>query len=251
MVPRSASSAFMPATKSLIAGTWASTLLPMIRSARGPLAARARPSSSPKNARRTGMPSCLGCRRRARCGFDSEAGNPGRDEIAQQVAVVAGDLDHEALRPKLQACRHRGDVVPRVPQEGRGDRREVGVVRREQLVGAGIVLRLDQPTSLAYQQPQRVAPLRAAKIGLAEIGIGRRREAEVEEAAPQRLAAMAAVHGRSAVGDPTVCDALSRADSSVTGGGQATATRRSPRSGEVSAENATRLADDPELTVVA
>jgi hypothetical protein len=56
MTPSAASRIFMPATKSLRSGTWASTLLPSSRSA-GPCSAFSRAAvSRPKNSVTLGMP---------------------------------------------------------------------------------------------------------------------------------------------------------------------------------------------------
>ena len=97
-----------PATKSLMSGTCASTLLAAIRSAWRPCGGElARPSATPKNSLddldalarappRRCSPSarCRGTGCRARC------------DVLQQVAVVGGDLDDEAVaapRPKRAA----------------------------------------------------------------------------------------------------------------------------------------------------
>ena len=103
----------MPATKSLRSGTWASTLLPSSRSARMPLLDQlarrlaAEELDQRRDPLRLGDPGHVGRR------LDAQHGDAPLDEILQQIAVVAGDLDHPALLRPGRAIDHRRHVAPR------------------------------------------------------------------------------------------------------------------------------------------
>src|SRR6516165_2736798 len=49
--------------------------------------------------------------------IDTEAMNPALDEVAQQVSVVTGNLDHETERAKLISGNQCFDVFGRMPQQ--------------------------------------------------------------------------------------------------------------------------------------
>ena len=124
----------MPATKSLRSGTWARTLLPMTRSAWPPLAhealgevARRRtPSASGRRAPRRPRRRCARARRRG-------PGIAAGDEVLEQVAVVARQLDDEAVPAEAEALDHRVGVLPRVLHPAVGEGREVGVLAEDVL----------------------------------------------------------------------------------------------------------------------
>ena len=126
----------MPATKSLRSGTWASTLLPMSEvgragpratSARGQLAGRRTRSASARPGRSAASATL-------RAGSTPSAGMPACDEVLQQVAVVAGQLDDVGCRAQAEAgADHRLDVAPRVLDPAVGVRREVGVLGEDLL----------------------------------------------------------------------------------------------------------------------
>ena len=95
----------MPATKSLRSGTCASTLLPAMRSAclpsrdelRGePRAEEVHPGRDALVDRDLGD---VGCR------LDAEHGHAERQKVLQQIAVVAGELDDQAVGAKPEARR--------------------------------------------------------------------------------------------------------------------------------------------------
>ena len=53
------------------------------------------------------------------CGrLDAETGDAALDEIAQEVAVIAGKLDHEALIVQPEARNHLFGIVARVGEPG-------------------------------------------------------------------------------------------------------------------------------------
>ena len=90
----------MPATKSLRSGTWASTLLPMMRSACLPSATssvgepRAEEVDPGRDALLDRDLGDVGGR------LDAEHGHAERQEMLQQIAVVAGELDDQAVGAK-------------------------------------------------------------------------------------------------------------------------------------------------------
>ena len=94
----------MPATKSLRSGTCASTLLPMMRSARLPSATSRSASVVPKNS--TSVGTSLPARDLGDVGgrLDAEHRHAERQEVLQQIAVVAGELDDEAVGPEAAAA---------------------------------------------------------------------------------------------------------------------------------------------------
>ena len=93
----------MPATKSLRSGTWASTLLPTIRSAVAALGAQRlgqRDAEELDPGRDALGERDLG---HVRGGLDAEHGHAERQEMLQQIAVVARQLDHQAVRAEREA----------------------------------------------------------------------------------------------------------------------------------------------------
>ena len=118
----------MPATKSLRSGTCASTLLPMIRSARLPSATSRSASAAPeeldprRDARLRAASAHVGGR------LDAQHRHAQRQEMLQQVAVVAGELDDEAVaRPSRSRSLIMSAVAPRVLDPARRVGREIGV----------------------------------------------------------------------------------------------------------------------------
>ena len=77
---------------------------------------RRRASSTPKNSRRVGMPAASAASAWSGRRVDAEDRDAVLDEVAQQVAVVAGQLDDEAVA-------RRGRVARSGPGHGRGSGR--------------------------------------------------------------------------------------------------------------------------------
>ena len=92
----------MPATKSFRSGTCAITLFAASRSARRPSAARRRASSRPKNSTTRLDPALASNRGHVGRGLDAERRDAALHDVLEQVAVVAGELHHQAvgLSPK-------------------------------------------------------------------------------------------------------------------------------------------------------
>ena len=109
----------MPATKPLRSGTCAITLLAMMTSARLPSATRRSASSMPKNSRRVGTPTASAASAWSGAGSMPSTGTPRSTKLLQQVAVVAGDLDDEAVGPSPCALDQPLGVRARSARAGR------------------------------------------------------------------------------------------------------------------------------------
>ena len=94
----------MPATKSLRSGTWARTLLPTIEvglPALGDAASRRARVAEELDERRDAAFAAASATFAA--GSMPSTGTPRCDEVLQQVAVVAGELDDEAVRRRARS----------------------------------------------------------------------------------------------------------------------------------------------------
>ena len=123
------------ATKSLRSGTCASTLLPSSRSARRALVAEPRRQSRCRRTRPSvGMPALLRRRRDVRRRLDAEHGHRALDEVLEEVAVVAGDLDDLAVDgPRPNRSVTSVDVARVRARASSRERREVRVVAEDVL----------------------------------------------------------------------------------------------------------------------
>src|SRR5438445_388681 len=83
--------------------------------------------------------------------------------VREQVAVIAGDLDHQALRPKLALADQAGDQRPRVPQHGIGERREIAVVGK-QLRRRNGLCDLDKRARRTKREVEWIERLRLAEL---------------------------------------------------------------------------------------
>ena len=151
----------MPATKPFRSGTCASTLLAWITSAR---VAFARPARSASLGRRTRSASGSGAARAPppRCSRPARSRAPARRPpvVLQQVAVVAGDLDDQAVAVRAAALRASAAARSRGVRDHRvGERREVDVVA-EQLLGRHRLGDLHQAARGQNARVERVARLR-------------------------------------------------------------------------------------------
>ena len=119
----------MPPTKSLMSGTWASTLLPAMRSAAWPAADHLVGQCPPEErhprryAQLDGLGSDVGRR------LDAQHRHAHGQEMLQQIAVVAGELDHEAVAVQPEPFAHGHAVAPRMLDPAGGIGREVGIFR--------------------------------------------------------------------------------------------------------------------------
>ena len=154
----------MPSTKSFRSGTWAMTLLAMITSAGGTLGPQ---TGSPAPYRRTpagsGTPALIAASAGPGDGSMPEDRDASLDEVAEQVAVVAGDLDDEALRPEASSLDQPLGVLARVCEERRRERREVQVVVDEQDLRRHLLEDLDERARWAEDDLERVGGLRSIR----------------------------------------------------------------------------------------
>ena len=88
-------------------------------------------------------------------GLDAERRDAALDDVLQQVAVVAGDLHHEAVPVEAEALDRHLDVAARVLDPGVRVRGEVGVLREDVLAGHEL-LELHEQAALADLRVQRV-----------------------------------------------------------------------------------------------
>ena len=113
--------------------------------------------------------------------IDPLHGNAGGLEILQEIAVVGGDLDHQAVRTEGEALGHHLGIGAGVRQPGGRKGGEVGVVAVEMLLAAGDVLDLHQLADAADEGAQREEALGVARLFGRAHGVGNRRHAEVDE----------------------------------------------------------------------
>ncbi len=100
--------------------------------------------------------------------------------MLKQVAVVAGELHHLAVRAQPEALDHRVHVVARMCDPGVRIRREVGVFR-EDLLRRHELLELHQETVLADTDMERVEGLHLAEPLSGNVALAKWRHAEVDE----------------------------------------------------------------------
>ncbi len=100
----------------------------------------------------------LGGTRDVRRRVDPEHGNALRHEVLQQVAVVRGELDDEAVGAELEALTDHVDVDARVLDPRVRVRREVGVLL-EDLVRRDEGRKLREPASRADANVERIERL--------------------------------------------------------------------------------------------
>ncbi len=162
-------------------------------------------------------------------GLDPQAGNPSRAHVLQQVAIVAGHLNHQTGGIKPQVLNHLAAIQRRMRDPAGRGAGKVGVVMGEESIGRGKVLGLHQPAAITDLDPQREGQLGLTQIGRRKIGIGRGREAQIKKAMLEGCGAVAAVHAISRPAKAGVSRgwAASRSEMVATGKGQAMASRGS------------------------
>ena len=132
--------------------------------------------------------------------LDAERRDAALDEVLQQVAVVARDLDDQAVGAEAEALdRHRRRSAC-VRDPGVGVRREVGVLG-EDVLRRHELLELHQQAVLADLRVERIERLhRVGAVGR-HVALAQRRHAEVDERVAQRRRAEAAAGRRRRAGD--------------------------------------------------
>jgi hypothetical protein len=141
--------------------------------------------------------------RDVRCRLDAATRHAARDEVLQQIAVVARDLHDQRLRAELQPPDHRFDVAPGVLHPAVGVRREVGVVGKD-VVGCDVHLQLHQEAALAHPGVQRIEALHVIQLVRLNVRLTKRRHAEIDERVVELLGAEAAARGRGRQPSPHV-----------------------------------------------
>ena len=140
----------------------------------------ARASSAPKNSDDVGMPALAGDLGDVACGLDAQHRDAARDDVLQQVAVVAGDLEHAAPRPSAEALdRRRRRSARRAPPTSR-EGGEVRVLarrsRRARRIG-----QLDEQAAVADPDVERVERLHLVELVGAQEALAQRGHPEVDE----------------------------------------------------------------------
>lgn len=224
MVPCGLSRLFKPRVKSLMSGTWAYTLLPMIRSACCCAPANASASAAPKNSCRTGIPSSLAAAAVLAVGSMPRTGNTSSHKILEQVAVVGGDFDYQTMPRQRQPRNGVFRIARGMGHPTCRGAREICVIGAEKLVDRSMVLGLDQPALVAHHRLERVVFFRAVQVFRGQVGVRGRGESKVEERVGQRVRAVSALHGDTPLNVSFSMGCwLSREDTAVIGSGQAMA----------------------------
>ncbi len=112
--------------------------------------------------------------------FDTQARYAGRDEVLEQIAVVAGDLCDEAFVPEIIIFDVAFDCGRGVPEHGIGERGEVEVFLEEIDRGNGFG-DLHQTARRADRQAEGEFRFGFPEVGFAEKIVCQRLAAEVEE----------------------------------------------------------------------
>ena len=115
-------------------------------------------------------------------------GDAQRDEVLQQVAVVAGDLDDQGLPSRAKRCVAACGVAAGVLDPGGGIGGEIGIVL-EDLLAPDDGIDLHQQTLIADARMQGVARLGLGELLRPQEGIRQRHLAEIEEGARERRGA--------------------------------------------------------------
>ena len=117
--------------------------------------ASSRASSRPKNALSVGTPAAIAAAAGAGAGSMPEHRDAVGDEVAQQVAVVARDLDHQRAGAEAEPRDQLHALRARMRQQRARDRREVRVVAAEQHLGRDRLGDLHEAAGRAQHQVER------------------------------------------------------------------------------------------------
>ncbi len=152
-------------------------------------------------------------------GIDPHHGDAVLDEVAEQVAVVAGQLDHQAVGAEVPVADQPLGVGPRVGEERVGERREVGVVvGKQHVLGQGLG-DLHHRAVRAERHLERVARVGRIQLVLPTETVRERGGAQIEEGVERRvpagatpeIGAHAATHRRSVSIRSSASSSLTRA----------------------------------------
>src|SRR4051795_2304626 len=120
--------------------------------------------------------------------LDAEHRDPLLLEPAQEIAVVAGDLDRLCAGAQAEALGHRLGVEAGVAQPAIRIGGKVGVVGEDRL-RALLLGELHQQALAADVDAERIERLRAAQVLRLQVGVGERRGPQVHEDLRERRAA--------------------------------------------------------------
>ena len=123
----------------------------------------------------------VGCGSRTGCRIDAEDRHAGRDEVAQQVAVVAGDLDGERVGPQVSRGQQALDVGGGMAAQLVGERRVIGIVLAEDGRGRELVGQLHQRARPAEHEAERIALVAHGRVVRIDQRVGNRGVSEVED----------------------------------------------------------------------
>jgi hypothetical protein len=157
----------------------------------GPLADELRCELGAEELREGGDALLLGHLRHVEGRLDAEDGDALRDEPLEQVAVVAGQLDGQAVGRELQPLGDPLDVVATVGEPRVRVRREVRVLG-EDVLGSDVLLELHQEALLADVDPQGIERLHGVDPAGLDVALAQRRHAQVDEGVSQVRTAEAA-----------------------------------------------------------
>ena len=157
---------------------------------------------SPKNSTSVGTPISLRVGRHRIGRVDAEHRYAHRDEVLEQVAVVARNLDHQTVRIEREAAARHFAVLGRMRQPIIGVGREVDVVA-EQLLRRHVIVQLHEFAALAHLRTQRIALLVARRVHRLEKCVRGRLHPQIghrhREPAAARAAARNGAYHRCAV----------------------------------------------------
>jgi hypothetical protein len=114
-------------------------------------------------------------------GIDAQHRHAGFFEVAQQVAVIAGSLDHQAVGSEAARREEILSALLEVRHQRRRHRGEVGIVAAEEDLGVDGLRDLHQPATWTEDHFERNGDLfRASQLCFGEEPICKGRSAEVE-----------------------------------------------------------------------
>lgn len=127
-------------------------------------------------------------------GLDSQNRNAFSDKVLEQVTVVAGDLHDPALIIQSETLRNRIRVPSSVLEPAIGIGRKISIVR-EDILGHGYGLQLDQKALGADIRMERIEWLHLLQLLGFNIRVGQRRHPKIHESMAQRRPATPATSG--------------------------------------------------------
>ena len=178
----------IPATKSLMSGTCANTLLPITRSARSPPSTSFAARPAPKNSTSVSMPRSSATVATFAAGSMPSTGMSRSTKYWRRYPSFEASSTTWDSRVEGQPLRDGLDVAARVRQPGVGKRREVRVLAKD-LFGRHELLELHEEALAAHVDVQRVESLGVVEHARGDEALAQRRQAEVHERGVQGRAA--------------------------------------------------------------